>query len=276
MASIILSSAGSAVGGAFGGSVGKMLGGRIGGAISSTIDNKLFGGKSKTKVHGSRLNDLVVQSSTYGKMIPIVYGNARIGGNIIWSRPIYETVVTSSSPSGSGGGKGGGGGGKTTSSSYSYSITMAIALCEGELDEISRIWADAKQLDLSKYTHRVYLGSETQTADSLIVSIEGADKTPAYRGIAYVVFEDFPLSDFGNRIPNFTFEVKKKALYAEYGGEILENLITGMVMIPGAGEYVYDTVVQKKISGALVGGNWVQQGNQTAIIYGYDREAMAR
>lgn len=264
MASIILSTAGSAIGASTGTPIGAFIGSRIGNIIGGAIDSKFFGGGGKTKVRGSRLHDLVVQSSTYGKMIPIVYGNARIGGNIIWSQPITETVVTTTSSAGSGG-KGGGGRVTQTSSSYSYSITLAIAICEGALDEVSRIWADAKQLDLSQYTHRVYLGTETQTADTLITSIEGVEKTPAYRGLAYVVFENFPLGDFGNRIPNFTFEVKKKALYAEYDGQILEDMITGMVMIPGAGEYVYDTAVQNKLSGALVDDAWVQQGNQSAI-----------
>jgi len=266
MASIILSAAGSAVGGSIGGPPGAFIGSRIGSFVGQQIDNKLFGGGGgKVKIRGSRLSDLAVQSSAYGKMIPIIYGTVRIGGNIIWSRPIRETASTSTSSSGGAGGKGGGGRVSQSTTTYSYSVTLAIAICEGELNEIHRIWADAKQLDLSQYTLRKYMGSETQTADSLIASIEGADKTPAYRGMAYVVFEDFPLGDFGNRIPNFTFEVKKKSLYPDYGDDVLENEITGMVMIPAAGEFVYDTQVDTRISGALVGSEWVQQGNQVKI-----------
>ena len=41
----------------------------------------------------------------------------------------------------------------------------------------------------------------------MIAAAEGQDQTPAYRGRAYVVFEDLPLADYGNRIPNLTFEV---------------------------------------------------------------------
>ncbi len=36
---------------------------------------------------------------------------------------------------------------------------------------------------------------------------EGADNAPAYRGLAYVVFERLPLADFGNRMPQLSFEV---------------------------------------------------------------------
>ncbi len=263
MASILLSTAGAAAGSATGLPFGSRFGALIGRTLGGVLDNKLLG-NGKIKIRGSRLSDLVVQSSAYGKMIPIVYGTVRIGGNIIWSQPIQETTTTSSSSAG-GVGKGGGGRASQSTTSYSYSVTLAIAICEGEINHIHRIWADAKQLDLSKFTHRIYTGSETQTADSLIASVEGADKTPAYRGMAYVVFENFPLGDFGNRIPNFTFEVQKKALFPDVADRTLEQEITGMVMIPGAGEYVYDTTVATKISGALVDGNWVQQGNQVKI-----------
>ena len=128
-----------------------------------------------------------------------------------------------------------------------------------------RIWADAKQLDLSQFTVRIYNGAESQLPDTLIQSIEGANNTPAFRGLAYVVFENFPMGDYGNRIPNFTFEVIKAALAADYNNTSLENLITGMVMIPGGGEFVYDTQFENKVPGALVGSNWVQQGDQTII-----------
>ena len=264
MASIILSAAGSAIGASTGISYASVLGARLGALLGRTVDNNLLASKTKFKTHGPRLADLGVQTSTYGKMIPIVYGISRIGGNIIWSRPIKETVTTSTSSAGAGG-KGGGGRVTQATTSYSYSISLAIGICEGAVDSVLRIWADAKQLDLSLYNVRIYNGTETQLPDSLIQSFESANNTPAYRGLAYVVFEDFPLADFGNRIPNFTFEVQKKALYADYNNETLEEMIKGMVLIPGAGEFVYDTQIEYKIPGVQTGAGWVQQGNQEAI-----------
>ncbi len=262
MASIILSAVGNAAGAATGLPFGARIGSIVGRIAGGIIDNNLRKGKLPA-IHGSRLADLAVQSSAYGRMIPIVYGMVRIGGNIIWSQPIKEVVTTTTSSAG--GGKGGGGSVSQTTTSYSYFITLAVAVCEGEVSDIVRIWADAKQLDLSQYTIRIYKGSETQTPDSIIQSIEGAANTPAYRGLAYVVFENFPLADYGNRIPNFTFEVKKKTLYADYNDEVVEDMLTGMVMIPAAGEFVYDTQVEYKVSGVQVGSNWVQQGNQTSV-----------
>ncbi len=260
MASIILSAAGSALGVATGLPFGSRVGSLVGRVAGSVIDSSLRKGGKLSPVHGSRLADLAVQSSAYGKMIPIVYGMVRIGGNIIWSQPIAESVVTTTSSAG--GGKGGGGKVSQSSSTYNYSVTLAISVCEGEVSEVSRIWADAKQLDISQFTIRIYKGSETQLPDSLIQSIEGIDNTPAYRGLAYVVLEDFPLADYGNRIPNFSFEVKKKTLYNDYNNQTVEDMINGIVMIPGAGEFVYDTQVESKIPGTQVGFDWVQQGSQ--------------
>lgn len=34
------------------------------------------------------------------------------------------------------------------------------------------------------------------------------NKTPAYRGLAYVVLEKLYITPFGNRLPNLTFEIK--------------------------------------------------------------------
>lgn len=269
MASIILSSVGASVGSSLGGPIGGFIGGRLGGFAGGVIDGGVFGGSRKLRdVSGPRLSELGVQASTYGKMIPIVYGSVRIAGNIIWSRPIKETVTTTTTTSSGGGGGGKGGGGGRVSqmtNTYSYSVSMAIALCEGTIDQVVRVWADAKQLDFSRLNVRVYKGNETQTPDSYIQSFEGAENTPAYRGLAYVVIEDFQLADFGNRIPNFTFEVKRKVQSADYDDQITENLVTAITLIPGAGEFVYDTTVQTKTPGSEISSEWVQAGNQYPI-----------
>lgn len=221
-------------------------------AAGGAIDNALFGaGDVSRNREGARLDELGVQSSAYGTMIPIVYGNARIAGNIIWARPIVEIATTTSTSQG--GGKSGGSGRVTSNSTeYSYYATLAIAICEGEVDTIERVWADAKLLDLSQGTYRFYTGSETQQPDALIESYEGVGSTPAYRGVSYVVIEDFPLADYGNRVPNFTFEIKKKALSTDVDDNAVENLVTSIMMIPGSGEFVYDTQEQTKVFGEEV------------------------
>ncbi|MDF7762218.1 hypothetical protein PU683_22155, partial [Kosakonia cowanii] len=83
----------------------------------------------------------------------------------------------------------------------------AVGLCEGPIAFVRRIWADGVEIDQSRITLRVHPGGADQAADPLIVAKEGVQNAPAYRGLAYVVFEGLPLGDYGNRIPQFTFEV---------------------------------------------------------------------
>ena len=94
-----------------------------------------------------------------------------------------------------------------------------------------RIWADGKPLDLSGLTVRIYTGSEDQTPDALIVAKEG--NAPAYRGLAYVVFERLPLADFGNRIPQLSFEIMRPI------GR-LEQMVRAVTLIPGTTEFGYE------------------------------------
>lgn len=276
MASIVLSTAGAVVGSAIP-VVGPVIGGAVGQAVGrlvgGVIDDAIFGVPTNSR-EGARLADLSVQVSTYGKMVPLVYGTVRIAGNVIWSRPIKETPITTTSSSG--GGKGGSGRVETKTTTYQYSVSLAISLCEGPINSILRVWADADQLDLSLGTYRVYKGYEDQLPDTFIESFEGVGSTPAYRGMAYVVIEDFPLADYGNRIPNFTFEVKRTVRTPDYNGLATEEMVDGMIMIPGAGEFVYDTNIQYQIPGEAVGSGWAQSGVKTAInMHNYTGEANA-
>ena len=192
MATLVLGTVGRVIGGPIGGIVGSFLGG--------AIDRSLFGGATQS---GSRLADLSVQSSAYGQPLPRIYGRMRVAGNLVWTAGIAESSQRS------GGGKLSGG----TTTSYSYSSSFAVIVASRPIVGIERIWADGKLLRASDgtlnfpATIRTYLGGEAQAVDPLIASAEGVDQTPAYRGRAYVVFEDLPLADYGNRIPNLTFEV---------------------------------------------------------------------
>jgi hypothetical protein len=262
MASIVLAAAASSAAASLGaGTFLAAVAGGVGGYMGGFVDRAIFGGgKTRINQEGSRLTDLMVQFSTYGKAIPIVYGNNRIAGNVIWSRPIKESVTTTTQSSG--GGKGGGGGVETTTTSYSYSVSLAIAICEGPITELVRAWADSKPLDLTQGSYSLYLGDEAQLPDTFISSFYPAGQIPAYRGLAYVVIKDFPLANYGNRIPNFTFEVRR-TLKKPFD---LEDKITDITLIPGAGEYVYDTVVQEKTTGQEdVAGNFVQGGKATKL-----------
>lgn len=56
---------------------------------------------------------------------------------------------------------------------------------------------------------KIYYGDEEQLPDPLIEAAEGVGSTPAYRGLCYLVFDDIPIGDWGNRIPNITVELSR-------------------------------------------------------------------
>jgi GTA TIM-barrel-like domain/Putative phage tail protein len=234
MAALVLSVAGNAAGKALFGSAGAIAGRLIGALAGNAIDQALFGGK-KIALEGPRLADLSVMASTAGAPIPRLYGRARLSGQVIWATNLEEVVNTDTQSSG---GKGmGGATTTTTTTTYSYFANLAVGLCEGPTGAVLRVWADGSELDLSGLTLRTYSGDETQTTDPLIVAKEG--DAPAYRGLAYVVFERLPLENFGRRIPQLSFEVTRPV------GR-LEQMTRAVTLIPGATEFGYEpaTVVQ--------------------------------
>ena len=107
---------------------------------------------------------------------------------------------------------------------------------------IGRIWADGKPMDMTGVTWRWYPGSETQGADPFIAAKMGAISTLAYRGLAYVVFENLALTAFGNRIPQLSFKIFAPLTDADTP----ENMVRAVTMIPASGEFAYATSVVKK------------------------------
>lgn len=241
MSSVILSQAGKFIGGSLGGPFGAAIGQELGSALGQELDKELF--KKKVQpIMGPRLSEITIQTATYGRVIPIVYGTVKLAGNIIWATQIKEHRDDYYQRQSKFGSK------SLVASQFNYSISLAIAIAQGEVSEILRVWIDDKLVDPRHSNYRFYNGSEVQMPDPLIEAHHGFRKTPAFRGIAYIVIEDLPLKQFGNHIPNFLFEVKRKVKTHSKDGEIpLEERIKAMVMIPGSGEFVYDTVVQSKV-----------------------------
>ncbi|WAC59414.1 baseplate multidomain protein megatron [Brevundimonas sp. SL130] len=217
MAQVVLSAVGQSVGGA----VGRVIGATIGRAI----DNRVVGSLSPARQVGPRLDALNVQGTAEGSPMACVLGRARVTGQVIWAARFLESRN-----------KGQAGKGGPTTVDYVYSLSFAVALCEGEIDGIGRVWADGRLMDLSGVAMRVYRGGEDQTPDPLIEAVEG--NAPAYRGTAYVVFEDLPLGPFGDRVPQLSFEVFRRPRGREAR---LEDLLEGVCLIPGAGEFALAT-----------------------------------
>lgn len=186
---------------------------QLGFMLGSLAGNALFPTELPTQ-RGPKLDDLAVQGSTVGVPIPLVYGAFRVAGNIIWATDLVETTTSEE--------VGGKGGPVQKVETTTYSVSFAVGLSGREITGIRRVWAGGKLIydrrpqlpgeSTTEFNNRMtaatvsdsmsalYLGTEDQLPDPTIESYEGLGNVPAYRGLAYIVFRDFQLADYGNNL----------------------------------------------------------------------------
>lgn len=216
-------SGGQIVGGVVGAVAGYFMpgGGALmamrGMSLGMTIGGYLDPPKSPA-VAGPRLEDLTVQTSTYGSIIPRIYGTVAITGNIFWMENNTLKEVKSRSKSG---GKGGGGKSQEVIT-YSYYATFALGLCKGPIAGVRRIWISGKLIydagstdpgtvaasNAAQAGFTIHLGNDTQLADSRMQATLGVANTPAYRGMAYIVFKDLALKPYNNSLQGAQVKVE--------------------------------------------------------------------
>lgn len=168
-------------------------------------------------VQGPRLDDLTVQTSTYRSIIPRVYGTVALTGNVFWlENNQLKEVATKKKSGGKGGSK------KVVTISYAYYATFALGLCEGPIVGVRRIWIGNKlwydagtsniealrQSNISSGVFNLHIGDDTQLPDSRMQATLGVANTPAYRGLAYIVFKDLPLKDYSNTLSGTQVKVE--------------------------------------------------------------------
>ena len=281
MAVLAIGLIGAGIGGAIGASVpaiGAGLGIGLGWSAFSMIGQIVFPPSfpdMHTVNEGARLDTLLVQASAYGRVLPKIYGCARVAGNIIWASELRETRHVERQTY-EAGGKGGGGSTQTVENVYyTYALDAAIAICEGPIFGIRRIWTNtdliySKHVDADDDTDTIseafaesltiYTGTDDQEPDSLMEAALGAGNVPAYRGVAYVVLENFDVTKTAGRLPNFTFEVVTNGHY--YGesdlivvddvalADIISDLIVGYTNLTA--EDIDVTDVDQMIKGYLI------------------------
>lgn len=171
------------------------MGAQVGFLAGSLLGNLLF----PAKLEGPKRSDLTLQRSEYGWTIPYVWGNYRIAGNVVDQTDLIPHTESS-------GGKGG-----PTTETTTYSASFQIYICQAPIIGVLRIWAD-KRLIWSVESGGpmpciLYLGAEDQEPDPTFEGINGVGNEPAYRGVTRAVFVDHSLTDYGDRIAQFEFEV---------------------------------------------------------------------
>lgn len=260
MATILLSAAGMAVGGSLGGSVLSLhtavIGRAVGATLGRVVDQRIMGAGSEPVTTG-KVDRFRLTGASEGAPVQQLFGTLRLGGQVIWASRFGESETRS------GGGKGTS---RPATTSYSYTVSLAIALCEGEITRVGRIWADGVEVAADALNMRVYSGASSQMPDPKIEAVEGAGAAPAYRGVAYVVFEDLQLGQFGNRVPQFSFEVSRPSQPEAEVADIA-RLVQGVALVPGTGEYALATtpVYQNKELGHTVPVNINSASGQADI-----------
>ncbi len=222
-----MSSAGQIVGGIVGAVVGFYAGGPSGAYYGLVIGAGLGGLIDPPKgpnLQGPRLNDLRTQTSTYGAVIGRDYGTIAHTGNLFWleNNQLKETKTTKSVS--------GKGGSSSKSTTYTYSATFAVgfAKCKRPFLGVRRIWIGPKLIfdaaspapaavaasnrffGRSNFLNQVipppappfaiYLGSDDQLPDPRMQATLGINNTPAFRGLAYIVFYDLQLAEYQNSL----------------------------------------------------------------------------
>jgi len=208
--------------------------------------------------------DLGFTASNYGSSLPIVFGSDKFTGNVFWTSPYEAKNYTS----------------PTGQVYTYYTVSFALGLCEGELQAISRLWIGEKLvystrvdvdgdnvvqpgpdgtinggyvdmtssdsplrgLAASDRQARLTLfnGTETQVPSGIMVQEDGFELTPAYRGVAYILFENYITSE--ETIPAIFAEVNSNSasinarLYGDFPTpQELFNRFGDRVLLPDYG-----------------------------------------
>lgn len=206
---------------------GAAIGQTIGRYAGRAIDRALI-----PPQESARIKSLHVMESREGAALPKIYGRMRVGGQVIWASRFKEARRAQSA------GKGG-----PQIIDYSYSVSFAVALGQGPITRVDRVWANGELFSLRDVTWRLYTGTRDQMPDPLIEAIEGTGQAPAFRDTAYIVFEDLPLDTFGNRLPQMSFEVVRAG---DRETDALATTVQGVNIIPASGEFVYATSIVRE------------------------------
>ena len=170
-----------------------------------------MGGKSSTiSTSEQRILSLQVQQSSQGLTLPVVYGRVCVAGNLVWYGDFttYEHKTTTRQ-----GGKGGGGV-KQEDVKYTYEAAVMMALCEGEVKGVTRIWRDKEKFSSpASLRLTLYKGGEEQPVWPHLQQAKHAAQAISYSGTAYLCSPNYELTKSA-QIYSHNFEVDGKLGYS--------------------------------------------------------------
>lgn len=163
----------------------------------------LFHRGKNTTSRADMIADFQINTASYGEVVPEILGTTRVSGNII----DYEDFTAHEHRTSTRTGKGGGS--KHTDISYTYTVAAAIALCEGPIAGIGKVWKDKEVYQYPNESIQLTLfnGAIAQAPWPYMTS-KHPDKALPYSGLAYMA----GVVDLGDRgsLPQYNFEVYGK------------------------------------------------------------------
>lgn len=163
----------------------------------------LFGGNKVQQP--TPISGLQVQSSSQGLPIPIIYGKAKMSGNMGWYGDFKAIKHTKKS------GKGGG----TKQVSYTYQVGVMFCLGEGAVKSYDRAWTTDGPTTVDALGFGKFLGGPDQAPWGYLLT-HHPEAALHYHDIAYLANSVFDLGQQAN-LPQLWFEVNaNKGLAIEY------------------------------------------------------------
>lgn len=152
------------------------------------------GGKNALAAKPNLLSALRVQTSAYGQVIPILYGQNRIAARLIWAGDFQAIPHTSTTKVG-GKGLGSGGGNAISNTTYTYQTAVAMALCQGPILNFHNVWDTKGKLTLitASVPFTVPGGG-----GGITVTPPGSGVFHSHRGVGRADTFSFSQTDFGS------------------------------------------------------------------------------
>lgn len=173
----------------------------------------LFSRGHNTTNRADMIADFMINTASYGEVVPEVLGTTRLSGNIIYYDDFTPHEHRSTTRTGKGGGS------KHTEITYTYTVACAIGLCEGPIQGIGKVWRGKEIYDYpnEKIELTAYLGAHGQQPWPYVVS-KHPEKALPYSGLAYMA----GVVDLGEQgsLPQFNFEIKGKLLETGDGVDV--------------------------------------------------------
>jgi len=137
-------------------------------------------------IEGPRVQDLQFQHANEGGPVGYVLGEeARVPGTVVWLSGLIERANVSARATRPWG----------ISTSFTYSVDLAIAVCEGEIEDIEQIWADGRPIVQTREPHSVTGEFLQVQAIDVFSNIASFDGSLAYTGSRIRGFPGAPSFD---------------------------------------------------------------------------------